>query len=53
MIYAKNLLERIGFEDFSGLLLMHGDVIIPQDQWRETILSDGDHIILMTAIEGG
>ncbi len=47
------LLQRVGFPDPTGLLLMRKDTVIPEDRWQEALITRGDQITLMSAIEGG
>lgn len=52
-ITPRQLLEKVGFPNSSGLILMSGDTVIPENRWDEPLIKNEDHITLMSAIEGG
>ena len=35
------------------ILLMHGEIVIPEERWDEPVVQNTDRITLFTAIEGG
>jgi sulfur carrier protein ThiS len=47
------LLTKAGFPDPRGLILMIEDTVIAEDRWKEPIISNGNQVTLMSAIEGG
>jgi len=47
------VLRAAGIDDPTGLVLMNADQVIPTGQWNDTIVSDQDCLILLSAFEGG
>ncbi|MGI9316830.1 MAG: hypothetical protein ACR2QW_05825 [bacterium] len=52
-ITPRQLLEKSGFPNSSGLIFMSGDTVIPENRWDEPLINNEDRITLMSAIEGG
>ena len=47
------LLQAVGIEDTTGLILMDADQVIPFDQWDELRIQDQTTLTIMSAFEGG
>jgi len=48
-----NLLQAVGIEDTTGLILMDADQVIPLEQWDESRIQDQTTLTIMSAFEGG
>lgn len=49
----RQVLDALGIDDDTGLVLMNTDHVIPARRWREAIVQQGDRLTLLAAIEGG
>ncbi len=47
------LLQALGIDDSTGLVLMNADSVIPARQWRDPVIAARDRITILAAIEGG
>ncbi len=47
------LLRQLGIDDFTGIVLMNADSVIPARQWQQAVIASDDRITILAAIEGG
>jgi sulfur carrier protein len=52
-VSLESLLSVIGIGDLKGWALALNDTIIPKSKLQETILGEGDRILLIRATQGG
>lgn len=49
-----SLLQEQGIDEQTpGIAVAHRLSVIPQDQWKQVLLEEGDHIHVLHAIQGG
>ena len=51
--HLKQLMEWELKQQTSGIAVALNNLVIPNAQWEETLLVDGDSILLITAAQGG
>lgn len=51
--HLKQLMEWELKEQTSGIAVAVNNRVIPQSQWEEALLGDGDSILIITAAQGG
>ena len=49
----RALLDQAGIDDFTGLVLMDSERVIPEAQWDEPLLQDQSRLTLLSVFEGG
>lgn len=49
----ENAVDALQLEETKGIALALNEEIIPRSQWKETILTDEDKIIVIGAVAGG
>ena len=47
------VLQLLGIDDTTGLVLMNADSVIPARQWQESVVAASDRLTILAAIEGG
>ena len=52
-ISLESLLSDIGISDLKGWAFALNDTIVPKSKLQETILGEGDRILLIQATQGG
>jgi len=50
---VRDVFPRSGFNDTHGLSAILNGTVVPEAKWQSTVLSSGDHLKLLMAIEGG
>ena len=53
LMSPAELMQKTKIPNPSGLIFMHNQTVIAEDRWSETLIMDGDEVIVMSAIEGG
>ena len=51
--HLKQLMEWELKEHTSGIAVALNNQVVPHTQWEDTLLVDGDSILLITAAQGG
>ena len=49
----RALLNHLEIDDATGMVMMRRERLLPQTQWDQPVIADGERITLMWAIEGG
>lgn len=49
----ETVLQLLGIDDTTGLVLMNADSVIPARQWQESVVAASDRLTILAAIEGG
>ena len=52
-VSLEHVVESLSLEDTTGIALALNEEIIPRSQWSETILTNEDKIIIISAVAGG
>lgn len=47
------VLQALGIDDTTGLVLMNAESVIPARQWGDAVIAASDRITILAAIEGG
>lgn len=48
----KNLINNLGISD-EGTAIALNDTVVSYHQWQDTVMSDGDTIVIIKATQGG
>ena len=50
---VRVLLQSVGIEDATGLILMDTNTVIPPEKWDESGITDQTTLTILSAFEGG
>ncbi len=53
LIFLSDLIKQLALKDTRGFALALNSAVISKQDWPTTSLSEGDHVILIRATQGG